>query len=65
VLLIIDELDLNADLILKRPYIKSQREAIPKITFECSLTKSLKKYEIPPIPRIIRKVSAIEQNRAA
>jgi hypothetical protein len=27
--------------------MKSQRDAIPKITFEYSLTKSLKKYEIP------------------
>ena len=44
--------------------MKSQRDAIPKITFEYSYTKSLKKYEIPLIPRIISKASDIEQKRA-
>ena len=44
--------------------MKSHREAIPKISLEYSLIKSLKKYEIPVIPRMISRVSAIEQNRA-
>ena len=44
--------------------MKSHREAIPKIIFEYSFTKSLNKYEIPVIPRIIRTASAIEQNSA-
>ena len=44
--------------------MKSHRDAIPKISLEYSLIKSLKKYEIPVIPRMISRVSAIEQNRA-
>ena len=44
--------------------MKSHSDAIPKIIFEYSFIKSFKKYEIPVIPRIIRKLSATEQNRA-
>jgi hypothetical protein len=44
--------------------MKSHRDAIPKISLEYTFIKSLKKYDIPAIPRIISKESAIEQNRA-
>ena len=44
--------------------MKSHSDAIPKISLEYSLIKSLKKYEIPVIPRMISSASAIEQNRA-
>ena len=39
-------------------------DAIPKITFEYSFIKLLKKYEIPETPIVIRRESAIEQKRA-
>ena len=44
--------------------MKRHRDAMTKISLEYSLIKSLKKYDIPVIPRMISRVSAIEQNRA-
>ena len=44
--------------------MKSHRDAIPKISLEYTFVKSIKKYDIPVIPRMISKESAIEQNRA-
>ena len=42
----------------------NQSAAKPKIIFEYSCIKSLKKYEIHAIPIIINKASEIEQKRA-
>ena len=44
--------------------MNSHRDVIPKITFEYSFIKSLKKYEIPVTPIIISKASDTEQKRA-
>ena len=56
--------ELKAERTLKTPYEKSQSAERLKIIFEYSLIKSFKKYEIPATPRMISRVSAIEQNRA-
>ena len=42
----------------------NQSDAKPKIIFDYSLIKSLKKYEIPKTPIIINKASEIEQKSA-